>query len=91
MEALVYAYFFVLVALSVFAVFILIKTAVSFRNHMKILKAIDDFADDDNYEEALRIIWEMEDLSKTLWRLWDWGRKNILPKDDYELIKPYIH
>lgn len=83
--------FNVLVAGLLFLFYLLIKVDVSYRNHIKILNAIEEFMYDDNYEEALRIMWEMEDLSKTLWRLWDWGRKNILPKDDYELIKPYIH
>lgn len=33
---------------------------------------------------------DMESYDRTLWRLWDWGYKHILPKDKYELIKDYI-
>lgn len=31
-----------------------------------------------------------ESFEKTLWRLWDWGYTRILPKDKFEIIKPYI-
>ena len=33
---------------------------------------------------------DMEDYDRTLWRLWDWGYKRILPPEKFELIKPYI-
>lgn len=33
---------------------------------------------------------DMAGYCKTLFRFWDWGYKNILPKDKYELIKAYI-
>ena len=91
MEVAFYAFINVLVAGLLFLFYLLIKVDVAFKNHMKILKAIEEFMYDDNYEEALRILGELEELEDTLWRLWDWGCKNILPKDDYELIKPYIH
>ena len=37
-------------------------------------------------------IWhtDVESFGKTLWRLWDWGYTRILPKEKFELIKPYI-
>jgi hypothetical protein len=31
-----------------------------------------------------------ESYEKTLFRLWDWGYTRILPKDKFEIIKPYI-
>lgn len=31
-----------------------------------------------------------EHYMKTFWRLWDWGYTRILPKDKFEIIKPYI-
>lgn len=34
---------------------------------------------------------DIESYDRTLWRLWDWGYKHILPKDKYELIKGYIN
>ena len=33
---------------------------------------------------------DMESFEATLSRFWDWGYTRILPKDKYELIKPYI-
>lgn len=33
---------------------------------------------------------DMENYVVTLWRLWDWGYTRILPKDKFEIIKPYI-
>ena len=33
---------------------------------------------------------DMEPYLKTLFRLWDWGYKRILPKEKFELIKPYL-
>lgn len=87
------ALFYVLVASLFFEVYMLIKCEVAFRQQVKIINAIGEFAEDGdgNYGEALRILSELEGLEDTMWRLWDWGYKNILPKDDYELIKPYMH
>ena len=33
---------------------------------------------------------DMEDYNKTFWRFWDLGYTRILPKDKFEIIKPYI-
>jgi hypothetical protein len=32
----------------------------------------------------------MESYNKTLYRLWDWGYKRIVPKEIYDRIKDYI-
>ena len=32
----------------------------------------------------------MISYDKALWRLWDWGYENILTKEAFEKIKPYI-
>ena len=40
--------------------------------------------------EGLRLLNNIEDYNDTLYRWWDFGCKNILPKEDYEIIKPYI-
>lgn len=29
-------------------------------------------------------------FGKTLWRLWDWGYKRIIPAEDLEKIRPFI-
>lgn len=60
---------------------------------MKILSAIERYArttDIDECDKAISFMNHMEAYDKTLWRLWDFGCKNILPKEDFELIKPYI-
>ena len=33
---------------------------------------------------------DTEDYDKTLWRLHDWGYKNILPPEKFAIIKPFI-
>ena len=33
---------------------------------------------------------QMESFDKALFRLWDWGYENILPKEAMEKIRPYI-
>ena len=74
-----------------FSIFMLIKCEFTYNNQMKILSAIEDYLwYSTDSKECLRIFANMEDYSKTLWRLWDFGCENILPKADYELIKPYI-
>ena len=32
----------------------------------------------------------MEDYDETFKRIFDWGYTNILPKEQFELVKPYI-
>jgi hypothetical protein len=34
---------------------------------------------------------DMESYDETLFRLFDFGYKNILPKEKYDIIKPYIN
>lgn len=33
---------------------------------------------------------DAEDINRTLWRLWDFGRKRILPREKYAKIQKYI-
>ena len=33
---------------------------------------------------------DAEDMDKTIWRLWDWGHKRILPREKYIKVAPYI-
>lgn len=76
---------------AVFASFMLIRNEYVFKNHMKIVQAINRYADSTgDYDMALTLIARTEGFTKTLWRWWDWGCKNILPKEDYELIRPYL-
>jgi hypothetical protein len=34
--------------------------------------------------------YDMETFHKTVYRLFDFGYKNILPEEKYEIIEPYI-
>lgn len=72
-----------------------LKNMNTAKNQIRILNAITDYQDDcvkkDMYKEALNVtIQDKEDYDKTFWRLWDWGYTRILPKDKFEIIKPYI-
>ena len=78
-------------AFLVFLVFLLVKNDVTFKNHNKIIDAIDAYAKDTrDFAYAMLVLSSMEDYNKTFWRLSDFGCENILPREDYELIKPYI-
>ena len=69
----------------------LIKNEITCRNRLKVLDAIFDYTEPPRpLEEYIRLTSNLESYSATLWRLWDFGCENILPKADYELIKPYV-
>ena len=71
--------------------YILIKITNDDKNFDKIFKAINRYAEDTkDYETAIKMIDSLEDFDDTLFRFWDWGYKKILPKEYYQLIKPYI-
>ena len=75
----------------VYSTLLLIKSDNALRNQVKILNAIDAYADETgDCKNALFIMNRMESFSQTMWRLWDWGYTRILPKEDFEWIKPYI-
>jgi hypothetical protein len=60
-------------------------------NQSKILDAIDYYTSDTlDFQTGIELLDAMEDYDDTLFRLWDWGYKRILPKQYFELIKPYI-
>ena len=82
--------FFVCVVL-VFLILLLIKNEVTAKNQLKIVHAINNYAKETkDVETACCLLGDMESYHETLFRLWDWGCGNILPKPGYELIKPYI-
>ena len=79
------------IANMVFCIFLLIKNEITFRNQKKILDAIHNyFCDTCDLSNAELLFENMESYRETLWRLWDFGCKNILPKVYYEMIEPYI-
>ena len=75
----------------IFLVFFWVKNEVTFKNREKILDAIYDYCEDTcDFGHVILMIDNMESYDETLWRLRDFGCENILPRDDYKLIKPYI-
>lgn len=72
-------------------VLLVFKVNNAYKNQTKILDAIDRYADETkDFGKALCLLNNAEELDETIWRLTDWGYKNILPKEDFELIEPYI-
>lgn len=68
-----------------------LKSENAYENHNKIINALDAYASNTgNFADVLNMLDDMESYDKTVYRLWDWGYKNILPQEDFELIKPYI-
>lgn len=76
----------------VYALVIIAKNDCTLANRMVIIHAIHDYQVDgvNNRTEEQVDYKDMEDYDDTLFRLWDWGNTRILPKDKFELIKPYI-
>lgn len=75
----------------VYGVYMLVKAGNACDNQTMILNAIIDYSDETgNIRKSIILMDNIEDISKTLFRFWDWGYENILPKEDFELIKPYI-
>ena len=78
----------------------IIKLEVAHHWHMKILDAIHDYimrkVMNKEYHswEALeadkRMMYEIEPLQDTVYRLLDWGYKRIVPPETLEKIRPYI-
>ena len=69
----------------------LAKIDNSYENHKKIMNAIGAYITvTDDAEMAVKMLMRMEGYNKTIWRFWDWGYKNILPKQYIELLEPYI-
>ena len=70
---------------------ILLKLPITNQAYNKIMSAIDTYAKLTlDYGLALEMLDAMEDFDTTLFRITDWGYKNILPKEYIEVIKPYI-
>lgn len=88
---------FVCLAAVLFCVLLLVKNVNTFRQHALIGTAVRDYHLDliargvyDTLTNFPVDYDDMESYDRTLWRLWDWGYKRILPRDKYMYIKPYI-
>lgn len=79
-------------AISLFALVLCIKNENTCRNHLIIHNAIYMYRVDCILEGRQRNVSHEDTRSYcgTLFRLWDWGYKRILPPEKYEIIKPYL-
>lgn len=82
-----------MVCVGIFLIFLLIKNNITFNNRELMREAIYLYLTDESVDtESTMWIYfdDMESYEETLYRLWDFGYKHILPKEKYEIIKPYI-
>ena len=75
-----------------FAVFMMIREEITFKNHSKIIKAIRGYqcVCRSTGRKSMVDYDDMEAFDQTMERVYDWGCKKILPKDKFELIKPFL-
>ena len=71
------------------------KNINTYNNHDKIDKAIYKYKliciRNHDWDALHHVEYrDVEDYMKTFWRFWDWGYTRIIPKDKFEIIKPYI-
>lgn len=71
------------------------KNENTHKNHKIIIDAIYDYHIDmitsEKYDQIDAVDYrDMETYNSTLFRLWDWGYTRILPKEKFEIVKPYI-
>lgn len=84
-------FFTVLFLVLIWFIFCLFKVDNASKNREKIIDAIDVYAViTGDCVTALCALKAMEDFDSTIYRLWDWGYKNILPNEYFELIESYI-
>lgn len=83
--------FFLLIIYTVLMI-ICIRNNVAFNNRQIIIKAIYDYyAEDFNrYNPDFCFYDTLEPYYKTMFRIWDFGHKRIVPPEVYDLIKDYI-
>lgn len=88
-------WFVILLITLIFCLYLMVRLPVVSQYHDVIIEAIYQYrihcieehkiSELDNVKHS-----DMEDISKTLFRFWDWDYTRILPKDKFEMIKPYI-
>lgn len=70
---------------------LIIKAEVGFRHYEMLLDTVLTYGlESEEYDKSIEIMEHMRSYPDMVFRLWDWGYENILPKEDFELIKPYI-
>lgn len=73
-------------------IFVVYRNDLTFKNRNIIIDAITRYRLSHILSSEMSEVCfeDMENYSTTLLRLTDFGYTNILPKDKYELVKPYI-
>ena len=73
-------------------IFVLIKNSNTYKNRKIILNAIYQYKVDCAIKNiSFNVDYnDMESYNMTIFRFWDFGYKNILPKEKFEIIKKYI-
>lgn len=76
----------------IFAIYMLHRNNIVYNNRLKIVQAIYDYQMDMIRKSCVEEVDydDIESYDRTLWRLYDFGCENILPKEKYEIIKPYL-
>ena len=85
----------VCLTLLVGVIILMVKNDVTHAMHHKILDAIYYYKmwyiDHDDIIASHKVeFYDIEPYDVTLFRIWDWGYKRILPPEKFELIKPFI-
>lgn len=92
MSEFIITLFIPIIAIIAIFVYLFFKNDNTYNQQIKILAAIRDYGIDCIHKGKQPMV-DYDDVEKydsTLYRFWDWGYKNILPKEKYEIIKSYI-
>lgn len=78
--------------LIIFAILAKIKANVTYKNHCKVVNAIYAYRTccQITNRKPMVCIEDMMDYEKSAKRIFNWGCKHILPKDKFEIIKPFM-
>ena len=76
------------------SIYYLIKNFNTGAQRYRIIKAIEKYHDDlfaNGRSDFCQVEYRhMESYHMTILRIWDWGCTRILPKEKFEIIKPYM-
>ena len=86
------AFVVLLMCVQAFLILLMFKNCNTLNNTKKIINAIYKYHIECVLHKIEPIVdyKDMESYEVTLFRIWDWGYKRILPKDKFEIIEPYI-
>lgn len=81
-----------IIFLILFGILAKIKAEVTCNNHCKIINAIRAYHINCVITQRKPVVSskDMMDYEQSVKRIFDWGCKHILPKDKFELIKPFM-